>query len=117
VFTVRPSHRMSRGRPTFTETSRAEGPALIIGVRTARRRSALVTSGTAGRLGASTSASIARHHHECHKGSLSDRTIAKYVAEGKAKVMKAFALDDVAHTFDRVANVKARFRAVVIRNG
>ena len=40
-----------------------------------------------------------------------------YVAEGKVKVMtETYALDDVAQAYDRVANGKARFRAVVVPN-
>jgi alcohol dehydrogenase len=38
-----------------------------------------------------------------------------YVAEGKVKVMtETFALDDIAHAYDQVANGKVRFRAVVV---
>jgi len=41
-----------------------------------------------------------------------------YVAEGKVKVMtETFALDDIAHAYDRVANGDVRFRAVVLPNG
>ncbi len=41
-----------------------------------------------------------------------------YVAEGKVKVFtETFALDDIAHAYDRVAKGEARFRAVVLPNG
>jgi D-arabinose 1-dehydrogenase-like Zn-dependent alcohol dehydrogenase len=38
-----------------------------------------------------------------------------YVAKGKVKVMtETFPLDDIADAYDRVANGKVRFRAVVV---
>jgi alcohol dehydrogenase len=41
----------------------------------------------------------------------------QYLAEGKVKVAtETFALDDIAQAYDRVANGKVRFRAVVLPN-